>query len=59
VISVALKTPLEIKLEIRIHKALLHQPDDHIGFTPSCPPTFLQQIAPMHPTTSQCTCRLT
>jgi len=44
VISVALKTPLEIKLGICIHKtSLLHQPNDHISFTPSCPPHILQQ----------------
>jgi len=48
VISVALKTPLEIKLGICIHKtSLLHQPNDHISFTPSCPPTFYNKIAPM------------
>jgi len=42
VISVALKTPLEIKLGISIHKTLLQRPDDH-GFTPSCPTHILQQ----------------
>ena len=48
VISVALKTPLEIRLGICIYKtSLLHRPDDHIGFTPSCPPTFYNKIAPM------------
>jgi len=47
--SVALKTPLEIRLGIFIYKtSLLHQPDDYIGFTPSCPPTFCNKIAPMH-----------
>jgi len=44
VISVALKTPLEIKLGICIHKtSFLHRPDDYIGFTPSCPSLILQQ----------------
>jgi len=43
VISVALKTPQEI-LGIFICKtSLLHRPDDHIGFTPSCPSHVLQQ----------------
>ena len=47
VINVALKTSLEIRLGICIYKAsLLHWPDDHIGFTPSCPPTFCSKIAP-------------
>jgi len=36
VLSVALKTPLEIRLRICI-----------ICFTPSCPPTFYNKIAPM------------
>jgi len=46
-ISAALKTPLEIRVEIRIYKTpLLHRPDDNVGFTPSCPPTFYK-IAPM------------
>jgi len=26
---------------------LLHRPDDYIGFTPSCPPTLCNKIAPM------------
>jgi len=26
----------------------MHRSDDYIGFTPSCPPHILQQIAPMH-----------
>ena len=44
VISVALKTPLEIRLGICIYKtSLLHRPDGHIGFPPSCPPHILQQ----------------
>jgi len=43
-ISVALKTTLEIRLEIRIYKTLfLHRSDDCIGFIPSCPPHILQQ----------------
>jgi len=47
-ISVALKTPLEIRLRICIYKtSLLHGLDDYIGFTPSCPPTFSNKIAPM------------
>jgi len=24
-----------------------HRPDDYIGFTPSCPPTFYKKIVPM------------
>jgi len=48
VISVALKTPLEIRLGICIYKtSLLHRPDDYIGFTPRCPPLFYNKIAPM------------
>ena len=44
VISVALKTPLEIRLGICIYKtSLLHRPDDYIGLTPSCPSHSLQQ----------------
>jgi len=44
VISVALKTPPEIRLGICIYKtSLLHRSDDYIGFTPSCPPHILQQ----------------
>jgi len=27
--------------------SLLHQPDNYIGFTPSCPPTFYNKIATM------------
>ena len=47
-ISVALKTPLEIRLGICIYKtSLLHRPDDYIGFTPRCPPTFYNKIARM------------
>jgi len=49
VISVALKTHLEIKLGICMLKTLLlHRPNDYIGFTPSCPPTFYKKIALMH-----------
>jgi len=48
VINVTLKTPLEIRLGIGIYEtSLLHRPDDYIGFTPSCPPTFYNKIAPM------------
>jgi len=44
VISVALKTPIEIRLGICIHKtSLLHRPDDYIGFTPRRPPHILQK----------------
>ena len=46
--SVALKTPLEIRLRNCIYKtSFLHRPDDYIGFTPSCPPHILQKVAPM------------
>ena len=45
---VALKTPLQIRLGISIYKtSLLHRPDDYVGFTPSCPPTLHNKIAPM------------
>ena len=48
VISVALKTPLEIRLGICIYKtSLLHRPHDYIDFTPSWPPKFYNKIAPM------------
>jgi len=51
VISVAFKTPLEARLGSCIYKTslLLHRPDDYIGFTftPRCPPTFYNKIAPM------------
>ena len=48
-ISVALKTPLKTRLEICIYIiSLPHRPDDYIGFTSSCPPTFYNKIAPMH-----------
>ena len=48
VISVALKTPPEIRLGICIYKtSLLHRPDDYTGFTPSCPPHIYNKIAPM------------
>jgi len=47
VISVALKTPLEIRLGNCIYKtSLLHRRDDYIGFTPSYPPTLYNKIAP-------------
>jgi len=47
-VSVALKTPLQIRLGICIYKkSLLHRPDAYNGFTPSCPPTFYNKIAPM------------
>ena len=47
VISVALKTPLEIRLGICIYKtSLLHRPDDYLGFTPSCPPHFTTKLRP-------------
>ena len=47
-ISVALKTPLEIRLGICTYKtSLLHRPDVYTGLTPSCPPTFYNKIAPM------------
>jgi len=49
VICVALKTPQEIRLGICIYEtSLVHRPDDYIGFTPSCPPTFCNKIAPMN-----------
>jgi len=48
VIGVSVKIPLEIRLGICIYKtSLLHRPDDYIGFTPSCPPIFYNEIAPM------------
>ena len=48
VISVAFKTPLQIRLGICTYKtSLLHRPDDYIGFTPSCHPTFYNKNAPM------------
>jgi len=44
VISVALKTPLQIRLGICIYKtSLLHRPVDYIAFPPSCLPHILQQ----------------
>jgi len=47
VISVPFKTLLETRLGICIYKtSLLHRPDDYIVFTPSCPPTFYNKIAP-------------
>ena len=50
VISVALKTPLEIRLGICIYKSsLLHRPNDYTGFTPSCPPTFYKKLRPCTP----------
>jgi len=52
VISVAFKTPVKARLGICIYKtSLLHWPDEYIGFTPSCPPTFCNKIVPM------CTCK--
>jgi len=48
VIRVSLKTPVEIRLGISLYKmSVLHRPDDYIGFTPSCPPTFYNKIAPV------------
>ena len=48
VISVALKTPLEIILGICIYKSsLLYRLNDYIGLTPSCPTHILHKIAPM------------
>jgi len=47
VISVAFKTPLKTRLETIYKTSLLHRPDEYIGFTPSCPPTFCNKIAPM------------
>jgi len=50
VIIVALKTCLEVKLGICIYiyiMSLLHQPNDYIGFTPSCPPTLYNKMPPM------------
>jgi len=48
VISVSLKTHLEIRLAMCVYKtSFLHRHDDYIGFTPSCPPTFYNKIAPM------------
>jgi len=48
VTTVALKTPLETRLGICIYEtSLLHQPDDYIGFTPSCSPALYNKIAPM------------
>jgi len=48
VISVALKTPLQIRSGICIHKtSLLHRPVDYIGFTPSCHLPFYNKIAPV------------
>ena len=48
VIRVALKTLLKIKVGICIYKTSLpHRPDDYVGFTSSCPPTFYNKIAPM------------
>jgi len=44
VIRRAFKTSLETRLERCIYKtSLLHQPDDYIGFIPSCLPHILQQ----------------
>jgi len=47
VISVALETPLEIRLRICLYKmSLLYRPDDYVGFTPSCPSTFTTKLRP-------------
>jgi len=47
--SVALITPLEMRLGICTYKtSLLHRPDDYVGFTPCCPP-FDNKIGPMLP----------
>ena len=49
VISIAFKTPLKTRLGICIDKmSYQHRPDEYIGFTPSCHPTFCNKIAPMH-----------
>ena len=56
VISVAFKALLERRLGIFIYKtSLLHQPDDYVGFTPSCP-TFYNKIAPMLIHIAYCVC---
>jgi len=48
VINVASKAPLKPKLGICTYKtSLLHRPDDYIGFTLTCPPTFYNKIAPI------------
>jgi len=48
--SVALKTPLEIRLGICIYKtSFLHRPNDYVGFKPSCPPTFYNKITKLRP----------
>jgi len=50
VISVALKTPLKIRLGISIFKtSLLHRPDDNIGFTSSCVPPYFTTKLPQCP----------
>ena len=57
VISVALKTPPEIRLGICIYKtSLLHRSDNCIGLTTSCPPTFYNKIAPMMSSTMEKGC---
>jgi len=44
VISVAFKTFQKTRLGNCIYKtSLLHRPDEHIRYTPSCPPNILQQ----------------
>ena len=46
-ISVAFKTPLQIRLGICIYKtSLLGQLDDYIGFIPSCPSHFTTKLRP-------------
>jgi len=48
VISAALKKPLKTRLGNCIYIiSLPNRPDDYIGFTSSCPPTFYNKIAPM------------
>ena len=48
VISVALKTHLEIRLGICIYEtSLLHRPDDYLVSHQAVPPTFYNKIAPM------------
>jgi len=47
-ISVTLKTPLKTRFGSCVYiLSLPHRPDDYIGFTSSCPPTFYNKIAPM------------
>ena len=47
-ISVTLKTPLKTRFGSCVYiLSLPHRPDDYIGFTSSCPPTFYNKITPM------------